>query len=96
MFKLIRAWARKRGILKNSNSKDQYIKLLEEIGELAHGLSKNDKAEIKDAIGDCVVVLTNLAALEKLKIEDCIQSAYEIINKRNGKMVNGFFVKDEK
>ena len=42
-----------------------------------------------------VVVLTNLAHLEKLNIEDCIDAAYKTISKRTGKMINGTFVKDE-
>ena len=41
-----------------------------------------------------VVVLTNLAAIEGLQIEGCIDSAYNVINKRTGKMINGTFVKD--
>ena len=53
-----------------------------------------DKPEIKDAIGDMVVVLTNLAVLENMDIEDCIKSAYNVISKRKGKMVNGTFIKE--
>ena len=92
-FDLIRDWAQNRGIYDTGDSKTQYIKLMEEAGELARGLLKKDKAEIIDAIGDIVVVLTNLAALEKLKIEDCVDSAYNVIKSRKGKMVNGTFVK---
>lgn len=94
-FELIRKWAKKKGILDKGDSKTQYIKLQEEAGELAKALLKKDKEEIIDAIGDCVVVLTNLAELENLKIEDCIKSAYEVIMNRTGKMVNGTFVKNE-
>jgi len=67
--------------------------LIEETGELAEALLKNDKAEIIDAIGDITVVLTNLAALEKLRIEDCVASAYDVIKNRKGNMINGTFVK---
>jgi NTP pyrophosphatase (non-canonical NTP hydrolase) len=67
---------------------------MEEAGELAQSLLKNDKPEIKDAIGDMVVVLTNLAHMRGFDIEDCIQSAYDVISKRTGKMQNGTFVKD--
>ena len=55
----------------------------------------NDKDEIQDAIGDMVVVLTSIAKFEDLNIEKCIESAYNVISKRTGKMVNGTFVKDE-
>ena len=93
-FDNIRNWAKERGIFDKGDSKTQYIKLQEEAGELAKALLKNDKPEIIDAIGDIVVVLTNLAHLEGLKIEDCIQTAYNVISKRQGKMVNGTFVKN--
>jgi NTP pyrophosphatase (non-canonical NTP hydrolase) len=95
IFSLIRTWARERGIYAKGNSHTQYVKLQEEAGELAKALLKNDRPEIIDAIGDITVVLTNLAELEGMKIEDCIQSAYDVIAKRTGKMVNGTFVKTE-
>ena len=90
----IRLWAAAKGIYTKGDSKTQYIKLLEEVGELAKAILEKDKPEIIDAIGDCVVVLTNLAKLEDLKIEDCVQSAYNVIQNRKGKMINGTFVKE--
>lgn len=94
VYDLIRQWADERGIYRNGDSKTQFIKLQEETGELARAILKNDRNELIDAIGDAVVVLTNLAALEGLKIEDCITSAYNIIKSRQGSMVNGTFVKE--
>jgi NTP pyrophosphatase (non-canonical NTP hydrolase) len=93
-FELIRQWAHAKGIYDKGDSKTQYIKLMEEAGELAKALLTNDRVEIIDAIGDIAVVLTNLAALEKLTIEDCIDSAYNEIKGRKGKMNNGTFVKN--
>jgi NTP pyrophosphatase (non-canonical NTP hydrolase) len=69
---------------------------MEEAGELGRAILKDDNPEFKDAIGDMVVVLTNLAHLGGTTIEDCIDAAYDVISKRTGKMVNGTFVKDEK
>jgi NTP pyrophosphatase (non-canonical NTP hydrolase) len=94
IFDNIRQWAKDKGILDKGDTKTQYIKLQEESGELAKAILNNDRPEIIDAIGDCVVVLTNLAALEELKIEDCINSAYNVISKRTGEMKNGTFVKE--
>jgi len=94
VYDLIRQWADERGIYKNGDSKTQYVKLMEESGELARAILKNDKPELIDAIGDMMVVLTNLAALEGLKVEDCVVSAYNVIKWRNGKMENGTFVKE--
>ena len=94
-FNSIRHWADTRGIVQKGNDKVQYIKLMEEAGELAVALLKDNDKEIKDAIGDMVVVLTNLASLRGFKIEDCIKHAYNEIVDRTGKMINGTFVKDK-
>ena len=95
IFNKIRSWAETRGLYKSGNPKIQYVKLQEEAGELAKALLKDDQPEVIDAIGDMVVVLTNLAHQRGVYIEECIQTAYEVINKRTGKMINGTFVKDE-
>jgi NTP pyrophosphatase (non-canonical NTP hydrolase) len=93
-FVKIREWAEAKGIYESGDSKTQYVKLMEEAGELAQAILKNDEPEVIDAIGDMVVVLTNLARLRGHNIEDCIDSAYDVIAKRTGKMVDGTFVKD--
>ncbi|MGY8980749.1 MAG: MazG nucleotide pyrophosphohydrolase domain-containing protein [Flavobacteriales bacterium] len=93
-FVKIREWADNKGIYESGDSKTQYVKLMEEAGELAQAILKNDEPEVIDAIGDMVVVLTNLAKLRGHDIEDCIDSAYNVIAKRTGKMVGGTFVKD--
>jgi NTP pyrophosphatase (non-canonical NTP hydrolase) len=93
VYDLIRQWATDRGIYKSGDSKTQFIKLQEEAGELARAILKNDKSELIDSIGDMVVVLTNLAYLEGLNIEYCVESAYDVIKSRQGKMENGTFVK---
>ncbi len=95
IFDEIRLWATERGIYKKGDVKTQYVKLQEEAGEVARAIIKNDPVELKDGIGDMVVVLTNLAHLAGMNIEDCIQSAYDVINKRKGSMINGSFVKNE-
>ena len=92
-FDLIRTWASDRGIYDKGNSHTQYVKLMEEAGELAAALLNDDKYEIIDAIGDMVVVLTNLAKLEGFDIENCVDSAYNEIANRTGVMHNGTFVK---
>lgn len=90
----IRDWAQDKGIFDKGDDKTQYVKLMEEAGELAQSLLKDDEPEIVDAIGDMVVVLTNLAHLRGYKIEDCVESAYDVIKNRTGKMENGTFKKD--
>jgi NTP pyrophosphatase (non-canonical NTP hydrolase) len=93
-FQLIREWAENRGLYSKGDAKTQYVKLQEEAGELAQAILKDDQPEVIDAIGDMVVVLTNLAHLRGVSIEHCIESAYNVINKRKGSMVNGTFVKE--
>lgn len=93
-FELIREWARTKGIYEKGDAKTQYIKLQEEAGELAKAILKDDQEEIIDALGDCVVVLVNLSELCGYRLEDCIDSAYDVIKNRTGKMENGTFKKD--
>lgn len=94
-FQPIRDWANERGLIQKGDPKTQYIKLQEEAGELAQAILKAKEDEFVDAIGDCVVVLTNLAAIKGMNIEDCINSAYKEIVNRKGKMVDGTFVKEK-
>ena len=95
-FQKIRDWAGERGLYTKGDTKTQFCKLMEEAGELGRAVLKDDKEEFVDAIGDMVVVLTNMAHLGGTTIEECIDAAYKVISKRTGKMVNGTFVKDEK
>ena len=93
-FDQIRDWAEDKGIYAHGDSKTQYIKLMEEAGEVGRAVLKQDTAGIADGIGDMVVVLTNLAELCELTIEECVEMAYNTISKRTGRMDNGTFVKD--
>lgn len=95
-FQKIRDWAGERGLYTKGDTKTQFCKLMEEAGELGRAVLKNNNEEFVDAIGDMVVVLTNMAHLGGTTIEECIDTAYKVISKRTGRMVNGTFVKDEK
>jgi len=93
-FDLIREWADERGLYENGDTKTQALKLVEEVGETCRAILKEDFEEVIDGIGDCVVVLVNLAELQGVSIEACIEAAYEEIKGRNGKMANGTYVKE--
>lgn len=101
IFNDIRQWANERGLYDKGDTKTQFIKLNEEVGELAQAILKKDEKEVIDAIGDIVVVLTNLAYLANVdiirsdyyRIEDCIIHAYSEIKDRKGEMQNGTFKK---
>jgi NTP pyrophosphatase (non-canonical NTP hydrolase) len=90
----IRQWARDRNLINGSEPIRQYAKLVSEIGELGDAILANDQAEIIDALGDSVVVLTIIADQYGMKLEDCIESAYNVIKDRKGVMYNGSFVKE--
>jgi len=94
-FDLIRTWANDRGLYDGGDPKTQALKLVEEVGETCRAILKEDAKEMIDGIGDCVVVLTNLAELIGTPIEECIDRAYNEIKGRKGKMANGTYVKDE-
>ena len=93
-FDLIRYWAEERGLYDKGDPKTQALKLVEEVGETCRAILKDNREEAIDGIGDCVVVLTNLAELMDVSIEECIEAAYIEISQRTGKMVNGTFKKD--
>lgn len=91
--KSIEAWAKNRGLDK-SNSDKQLIKLTEEIGELAEAHNKEWRDKQTDSIGDIFVVLTIYALQNGLHLDECVKEAYDTIKDRDGKMIDGVFVKN--
>jgi NTP pyrophosphatase (non-canonical NTP hydrolase) len=94
MIEKVLQWANERNLLQEENQTKQFIKLTEEVGELANAILKSNKAEQIDAIGDIQVVLIILCKQLGLDYNDCLSSAYEVIKNRTGKTVNGTFIKD--
>ena len=93
-FDDIRAWAHERNIVFGATPEKQFVKLIEEVGELAEGIAKNRLDAVYDGIGDAVVVLTILAEQFNVSIEHCIDLAWDEIKDRKGRIVNGVFVKE--
>ena len=89
----IEQWAIDRGLHTADPSK-QMLKLMEEVGELAEGLAKDNPDAVQDAIGDAYVVLTILSMQLGMDIRQCVKMAYNEIKDRKGRMVNGVFVKE--
>lgn len=92
--KNIKKWGAERGITDGDPSR-QLNKLTEELGELAEGFNKKVPDQVKDSLGDMFVVMTLFAEQNELDINDCIQSAYDTIKDRDGKNVDGVFIKKE-
>lgn len=76
LIKNIEQWAEDRNLIEGSTPQKQFIKLMEEFGELCSGVAKNKPDVIKDSIGDCFVVMVILAAQRK---KDEMLSVDEII-----------------
>jgi NTP pyrophosphatase (non-canonical NTP hydrolase) len=91
----IRHWAHDRNLIHGSTTQAQFVKLIEEVGELAQSIAKDRPADFRDAIGDCFVVLTILAAQKDEDIEECIALAWDVIKDRKGRMIDGIFVREE-
>ena len=89
----IEQWAKDRNLIEGSDSKSQFCKLIQEAGELSDNICKGN--DIRDDIGDMMVVLIIIAKQNGLTIEECLECAYNDIKDRKGKMVDGVFVKDE-
>lgn len=87
-------WAKERGLINEENAPKQFIKLTEEVGELASALLKKDPYETIDAIGDINIVLIILCEQLGLDYDECLESAYNEIKDRKGKLVDGSFIKD--
>jgi len=108
---LVIQWAKDKGILEKATPLDQAKKTYEELHELIEALEVqeddvsdyynvkgklvNTNEEILDALGDILVTIIIQAEMQGLKLEDCLESAYNVISKRTGSMQNGQFVKDE-
>lgn len=91
----VQEWAIERGLDK-ADHHAQLVKLMEEVGELSEAVLKFGPVEIEDAIGDILVVLTVLSLqLDVDDIDDCYNSAYQVIKNRKGKLVNGIYIKEE-
>ena len=92
---LVISWAEQKGIFEKGNPDAQCEKTFEEVTELSAAIYENNKEEIIDALGDILVTIIIQAEMQGLKLEDCLQSAYNVISKRTGKMIDGQFVKDK-
>ena len=89
-------WSEARGIIANSDSKTQLLKAVSEIGELADAIIKRDRPAIVDGIGDLLVCLINVGAIEDVDLTRCLESAYNEIKDRKGYLnKNGVFIRDE-
>jgi len=93
LVKKVEQWHYDRNLIDGATDKDQVLKLLQELGELSDNVCKGN--DIRDDIGDMLVVMINILARNKLTLEECLEVAYEDIKDRKGRMVDGIFIKEE-
>ena len=93
LVKLIEQWHEDRNLIEGSTDKDQVLKLVQELGELSDSVCK--EKDMKDDLGDMLVVMINIMKRNNITLEECLQKAYDDIKDRKGKMVDGIFVKEE-
>ncbi len=91
---LVITWAHQKGILDKGTPIAQASKTSEEVEELHVAIETNNREEIIDALGDILVTIIIQAEMQKLDLLECLESAYNVISKRTGVMVDGQFVKD--
>lgn len=87
-------WAKDRNLIEGASPKDQFIKLTEEVGEVAECIAKNKIDDLPQEIGDMIVVLNILANQHGYSMNDCMAKAWIKIKDRRGLMVDGFYVKE--
>ena len=87
-------WGYVRNIISTKNTPKQFMKVTEELGELAEGINKDNQGQIKDSLGDILVTLIILSRDLNVDLLDCLRGAYNVIKNRKGKTINGVFVKE--
>lgn len=94
LVQAVEEWSKNKGLDK-ADSKAQFTKVVEEVGEVASALARGNKELLEDGIGDVIVTLIILSQQNGMSIETCLDTAYNEIKGRTGKMINGTFVKSE-
>ena len=93
LIQKITQWHHDRNLIEGATDKDQLAKLIQEMGELSDNICKGN--DIRDDIGDMLVVMINIMERNNITMEECLAVAYMDIKDRKGKMVDGIFVKEE-
>lgn len=86
-------WGRDKGL---NDPKAQLNKVMEEVGEIAHEITRNhfDTPELSDAIGDTLVTVIILSDILGIDPMSALDEAYGVIKDRKGQTSNGTFVKE--
>lgn len=86
-------WHQQRNLIDGSTDQAQFVKLAEELGELADAIAKGK--DVKDPVGDMLVVLINICKRNNTSLQESLAVAWEEIRHRKGRMVDGVFIKED-
>lgn len=101
--KQVLEWAEEKDLLKSENVDKQFMKFIEEVFEFKTELDINyiydiDSSisyEMKIEMGDILVTLVIMSKQLNIDLVKCLEMAYDKIKHRNGKTINGVFIKSE-
>lgn len=95
LIKQVKEWGESHGL---NDPKAQLNKVTEEVGEIAHEITRDryNSPELADAFGDAFVTLIVLADICGYDLGECLEKAYGEIKDRKGYTENGTFIKDER
>ena len=98
-------WADRKGILEKGTLEGQFEKFVEESEEFKEAHYREQSVDVDsdefietllmDGIGDTVVTLIIYAHMKGWTLQECLQYSFDIINKRDGEMRDGQFVKED-
>lgn len=101
LFELVKVWGQEKNI---NDEVMQYAKINEEVGELAHELTRGrcgdgketvPSEETIDAIGDILVTVIIFADIVGVDPRGALEEAYNTIKDRKGHTEHGSFIKDD-
>lgn len=92
LFFELENWFINKGLDK-ADPKKQFEKLLEEVEETKEALQSGDIEHIQEELADIVIVVQGLFLQHDLDFMESLQKGYNKISKREGKIIDGKFVK---
>lgn len=92
LIRLVMEWGKDKGL---NDPKAQLNKVIEEVGEIAHEITRNNNGlALIDAIGDTLVTIIILSDIVGHNPTHCLNMAYDEIKNRKGSTKDGTFVKE--
>jgi NTP pyrophosphatase (non-canonical NTP hydrolase) len=90
---LIANWAEQKGLLKPEFAPKQFMKIVEELGELSSAIIKEDVDKEIDSVGDLLITIIVLAYQRNISLKYALNVAYNEIKDRKGQLIGGSFIK---